>query len=440
MSKCSSDDAPVLASKFIWRDAPADRIVLLSIGITTAIATLVIYFRLIQKHRVRGFKLLAANEVGIHVLPLKVQHHESVLLLGPIITTFYLMQLCVPELTTMADLFQTSYKAFAYVSLIKFISLQFGQSFNLLRDDGSGTLQQHKPCKIWNKPPLCCFWIFFLPLMKDRVVTSRDGQLVYKLVWQFCVIGPVLSAVKMVVHYEGVSADQSEAVGVFCDAGTVISQLSAVYAANVVAGIAEACIPLHEQLKKRHWFSHGHKVSSDAEIEEPTPIKNIQVKNTWIVIATVLPVVAGLVISLSVKDGLCEQGRTLAVDDRQNFYIAFVALLLNFLAALFATVKAFPLPNDTDRTESIEHISARYIEMEIWPEFALRDMASSVNGVLEDRQSRGIDVNLGVKPSPQWMNTFGVPGTECDRCPEDINGRTAIQRLDRVMEGQTLEC
>ena len=46
------------------------------------------------------------------------------------------------------QMFSTIYKAVSYYYLMEFTSFEFGELFSLFRDDGTGTVQQHKPSKI----------------------------------------------------------------------------------------------------------------------------------------------------------------------------------------------------------------------------------------------------------------------------------------------------
>jgi len=415
MSECSSSatqlassaSATQLASSVLWDHLADNNLVIVLIGFALSAITLVVYLVLILKHRARGRGLVSNEEgPGVHFIPYKTQAQESIILLGPVMTIFYVVQMCAPELTTMADMFQTTYKAVAYFTLLKFVSLQFGQLPNLFRDDGSGTLQQHKPSKIWNKPPCCCVWVFFLPFMKERIIQARDGFKLYWLIYQFCFIGPVAKVVQMVAHYEGVSKENVAATSLVCNIVTIVSLLCAVYAVNVMCGIVESSIPIQYQVRQRSWFSYGHTQLRKEQIEETAPTgKKITVKNSWISFVTVAPVLAGLIVSAVVTDNVCVDGSLIMVGDYRNHMTAFVGILLNFLGAVLAIAKAFPVPANDDRTELVEHSSSVYLEMELWPEYSLK--AINFDRIIEERKKNGIDPNFHKKPSPQWIDAFG---------------------------------
>jgi len=318
--------------------------------------------------------------------------------------SFFFVQMCAPELATMADLFQNTYKAMAYYFLLRFTDLQFGLTRNAFRDDGSGTLQQHKPCKIWNKPPCCCVWVFFLPFMKERIMSVWDSRLLFRLTLQYCYFGPLTAVLKMIVFYQGVSKSNAASVSLVCQIVGLISILVAVYAIKVYSTIAEAVPPIHHQLCERDWFKHGKDLSGDTT----APNKNISKKNSWITIATVTPIFAGIIVGLVVKDDLClDNGNVLLVQDRVNYITAFISILLQFLAGVFAFTKAFPVPGPENRSENLEFAAMKYLELELWPAFALENFPSSIDGIIQGRKSKGKDPDLGV-PSQVWLNTFGA--------------------------------
>jgi len=367
--------------------------------------TLVLYLVLILKHRKRGYALVAP--VVIIMQPVKLQVQESILYLGVLMTAFYALQLNLPELMTMADMFQTTYKAISYYYLMRFASLQFGQMPNIMRSDGTGTLQSHKPCKFWKKPPCCCVWIFCLPFMKDRVVNYKDGFLMYRFVYQFCIFGPILSAMKMAVRFEGVNQDNIATVTILLDVLTIVSLLCAVYGIQVLCGIVESCLPIQNQVRERTWFKNGHAALPEGESKEATPTKNISPKNAWITIVTVTPVMAGLIASFFITDNVCydDAGFVTKVDYR-SYINAFCGIILNLLGVIFAMGKAFPLPSLQDRSELLEQLSAKFLEMEIWPEYALKAVSNSINQIIETRKREGKEV--GLKPSQAFMENFGA--------------------------------
>eukprot|EP00931_Biecheleriopsis_adriatica_P093250 TRINITY_DN669_c0_g1_i1.p1 TRINITY_DN669_c0_g1~~TRINITY_DN669_c0_g1_i1.p1 ORF type:complete len:442 (+),score=49.69 TRINITY_DN669_c0_g1_i1:186-1511(+) len=420
MTDCSSSEkSSVLASEFIWSDVPAERVVILVAGILLALTTFTLYFYLICRYRrrMRAFSKMA----GSYGHSPKMEFHEALLNLGPITTAFFLVQLCVPELQPMADLFQTSYRAYAYLYLMKYAGAQLGQLHNLVRENGMGTLQHHKPSKIWNKPPCCCIWVFCLRCMKERILSIWDAAFMYRLIYQFCILGPVMSALKMVVHYEGFSAANIKTVGITCNVVSILSMISAAYGTNVMCGMVEACLPIQYQVRQRPWFNQGHGPGQLSE-EQLLAVKrtsNISVKNTWIIIVTVLPSLAGLITSFALNEGLCEHGRTLRVEDYKNHLVAFISIVLNFFGVLFALAKAFRFSGDSDRTEILELASARMIELELWPAFVLEVQAHSINGILKLRKTKGVDQDLGTKPSAQWLEAFGEPGSAPGGTPGD---------------------
>lgn len=242
--------------------------------------------------------------------------------------------------------------------------------------------------------------------MKKRVVQQWDGRLMNLLVYQFCFIGPLMATLQMIVHYEGVRKEHTVVVSLTCQIIAVLSLLGAVYAVNVVCGIVESCIPIQYQVRQRKWFSYGHEQLRKEQVEEPVPVNNIKVKNSWISFVTVTPVLAALVTSFVVTDDVCQDnGKLMLVVDYRNHLTAFIGILLNFLGACFAFVKAFPVPKGS--MEYLEHISARYLEMELWPEYALQGMMTSITGILQQRRKDGKDPNFGRGPSPQWIEAFG---------------------------------
>merc|ERR1719491_245205 len=163
----------------------------------------------------------------------------------------------------MADMAQTTYRAVTYYLMLQLVRLQFGFEWNTIRDDGSGTLQQHKPCKLWKKPPCCCVWAFFLPCMTERIVNRWDAILIGLLTKQFCFIGPAMAALKMVAHYEGVSKERAASVFLACNIISLVSLLSAVYAVQVATGIVESCIPIQHQVRRRSWFHAANEVDKE---------------------------------------------------------------------------------------------------------------------------------------------------------------------------------
>lgn len=395
-----------LASDAIWSHVAGERLVIVAVGLAFAFFTLVLYLVLIHKHRSRGQALMDA--AGVHFVPYKLQIQESIIWLGPVMTICYIVQMCAPELTTMAEMFSTTFKAISYYYLMKYTGFQFGELYSLYRDDGTGTVQQHKPSKIYNKPPCCCVWIFCLPWMKERTVQIFDGRRMFRLVYQFCIIGPLMAILSMVAHYEGVTKDNIVAVSRAASMIGLASLLGAVYAINVMCDIVETCIPIQYQVAQRKWFTYAHGQMRKEQVEEPVPIKNIKVKSTWITFVTVLPILAGLGTSFAVTEDVCQDnGQLMKVVDYRNHLNAFIGILINFLGAAFAA-KAFPIPKEGSRPEQIEHVAARYLEMELWPEYALQGMMTSIKGILQQRKEEG--KVLSIKPSAEWIEAFGEHG------------------------------
>eukprot|EP00929_Paragymnodinium_shiwhaense_P031118 TRINITY_DN17514_c0_g1_i1.p1 TRINITY_DN17514_c0_g1~~TRINITY_DN17514_c0_g1_i1.p1 ORF type:complete len:432 (+),score=34.91 TRINITY_DN17514_c0_g1_i1:47-1342(+) len=395
-----------LASEVLWEDPPVNRLIVLAIGIVFAALALVLYVILISRHERRG-KLLTEGtrhrEHGAFFIPPKIIVQDRILYLGPVMTICFLVQMCVPELMTMVEVAATTYRAIAYYMMLQLIRLQFGFEWNIFREDGTGTLQQHKPAKIWAKPPCCCVWGCFYPFMKERIVTGPDLMRIVFLVKQFCVIGPVMAAVKMLVHYEGVHPDRAETTFLACNVVSMVSMLCAVYANGVAMKLVETCTPIEYQVRQRSWFT-----STGTLAKEPSPLKNLSPKNFWIVIATVFPALATLIIAQVVTEDLCtDSGKVIDVQDLREYITGFVGILFNFLAAIFATTKAFPVLSMDQRPEMMEMVSANYLQMEIWPQYALERIPANIAGILAERAKQGKDPNLGFAPSAQWKEVFG---------------------------------
>lgn len=244
--------------------------------------------------------------------------------------------------------------------------------------------------------------------MKERIVSKYDGHVVYNLVYQFCIVAPVMAGVQMVCHYRGIDAESISRVNLAAGIVILISSLSAVYGTKVLAHIVEESPPIRYQLHERPWFIPAPDLSKVA------PKKNIKIKINWLVLVTVLPNMSSLIVRLSVSGDTCqENGKVLLEEDVRSYIAALVSILWNFIAVIFAYLKAFPLHSDPhDISEVVEVIVGKVLEMEVMPARALELFRSGIHGILKDRDQRGIDRNFGLKKTEDWDVLFSAGKNE----------------------------
>merc|ERR1712166_1138649 len=301
-----------------------------------------------------------------------------VMMLLPVTAIGHITTLCVPELFTAQDLMIGLYKAAAYYELLEFTMLQFGGMTSMFRDDKSGTLQQHSPAKIWNQAPFCCFWCVCAKssCWKEHIMGWKEGRVVFYLTLQFCVLQPVMSCLKLIVYYEGVSVSALEHVSLYANVVAVASLFTCIYANAVMNAVAESCPPTHEQQRLKY-IDEAFAVES----KELPPVKNLSAKALFVTILTAPSAICYVITSQIVQDS-CVDGHLLTSLDRTAFISSFVSIIFCLLGALWG-FKAFPLK--ASDAVIAEYHAGLEISAEIYPASMLRRLISVYGCVIERR-------------------------------------------------------
>lgn len=225
----------------------------------------------------------------------------------------------------------------------------------------------------------------------------EEGRNVFYLTVQFCVLQPLLSCLKMIVYYEGVSESTIEHVSLYANIAALTSLFLVIYANAVLNAVAESCPPTPEQQRLKY-IDEPFAVAR----EERPPMKNLASKSLFVTILTAPSAICYVITSQIVKDE-CLDGNLLTSRDGTAFLSSFISIIFCFLGALWG-FKAFPL-DGTINTLVGEHHAALEISAEIYPESSLRRLISVYECVIERRKKHGQDPELGYNPDNDPMGT-----------------------------------
>lgn len=391
-----------LPSEVIWSSAaPHAWKVLCIAGLALAVLSLISYFTLFRLLRAHGGNKGVATvpgqnyrkNVGTSYMWPKMGWEGAMLRLGPVMIICSVVGMCVPELTLITNLFSTVYRAYGFYSLVKYIVEQFGGIKLLTRDNGKGTLQSHAPFKVWAVPGFCCFWGPLYPWLNAKIFDKRDGRIVYNLVTQFMVLGPVSAGCMIVVAYEGISVDALVHVGRAASAVSLVSLLLVIYGCKVLITVGERCTWIVDTLIDQ--LNEKQQVCLVPQDGSHKPHRNINSKFLFLELVTVPGSIAALICSFAITDSSTnDNGDVISDAALQAFYSNAVNLLFNIIGAWVAW-KAFPVGKEALEA-SREQAAQRHLEAELYPALVLEGLIVTYTRELVKRQAEGRVLDLGL--------------------------------------------
>jgi hypothetical protein len=248
---------------------------------------------------------------------------------------------------------------------------------------------------------------------------------------------------------EHVATDHVTAVNTAATLLGVISTMTAIFSTLVMIGLADGSHSLSTQMGQR---KSGE--SPAAEADEDT--WKIQPKFTFVSISTALPIIARMIVGFVVTTGFTfPSGETLNLDARRSrrrndgpnpdfhisarvFWSAFVAIVLNLVASLYAwsafsldenddLIKVWPWPCYPSETIPAltpvvapllqEMMATRLMDADLLPAFAMKQLIASYERAIQQRIDHGLDPDLGksqdkfgLSAAPFWAVENGQHG------------------------------
>lgn len=252
--------------------------------------------------------------------------------------------------------------------------------------------------------------------MRDHIITARELTVIYYLVGQYSFVGPVVGMCKVVAYYEGFSKSVLPTLNIVLNVLDVVSMLTCIYASAVCIGVADKCMPITEQVKRRrnHWSRTEPapmRIETSEKQVEPSTI-NLRTKNLFIVITTALPGLATLICGFAVRDKALDNDVILPKEFHQTYIVGFCQICLNILGFLWAWTKAFPPADFKLNSVEFEYVAAMEMQFELMPGFVLHRLRESIEGVVQMRMREGKDIDFGIGKHEEWDQFAGPSAHE----------------------------
>jgi len=391
--------AYVVPSSIIWRDIQdGNRVWMLPLGLTLAVATVISTQWLINRHVEKAKKQVDSSAVQLHFLPRKTSFEIGLIRLTMFAGIANAIQMSAPELGNVCGLFVVIYRAYSYYCLYMFVSLQFGGTHCVARDDMSGTLQRHEPYRLWAQVPCCCVWgpLWGTSLMQPKRASYSDLNVMVYMMYQYAFFGPLAAAVIIACDYGGINPDHRLEVRYSMFGLSIVSLMVVIYSSKCLIGLAEKCSYILDQARehKKADFDVSHTLEETQACEEIKAKHNLDQKNGWISLVTATPQVASLIIGFANTDGQAQDnGDYLREIPYEIFLSGFVGICIAFVGSLVAW-KVFTIREERDIL--YEFTATGMIAAEIYPAAVLEEWASVYKAIIDKRKANGIDPDLGM--------------------------------------------
>jgi hypothetical protein len=240
--------------------------------------------------------------------------------------------------------------------------------------------------------------------MKQKRISWYDIQIIALFVTQFMILGPLLAVLIMVVDTRQFGSATFQTVMNVVNITSVLSLFACVYGMNVLIGVAESCSHVSQQRPALtaavpNENSDGLTQEPKDDTSESKPKKNLANKMAWIIFITGFPALCTAFLPCFItSDYYVEAGGVLTRVYMELHWSGLINIFFAFFGSLRAS-KAFP--SDDNLLIPIEWFSARVLEAELVPAFVLDYLSRAYAKIVEDRRSKGMDINLGVS----FLNT-----------------------------------
>jgi len=438
----------ILPSDVLWTEygMADERLVITIIGMILSALSFLSYSILHHKHenyfsehfvdhdKDTGGKIAGRSTAVRRVIP-KTREAQGMLRLGRLMIISSLVSMCAPELVFICALIEWLYRAYAYMCLYNLVVLQFGGMESMLTlKEKKGTLQQHKPNKIWAQPPCCCIWGPFFCWMESRIIHGKDMFWIYVLIFQFCVVAPCAQILTVIVSTGHVTSSRVATLALASTAISVVSLLLVVWAFKVLLGVAAdgewivdqaiekdaECLRL---VAPQAQPEAEAEAEAGAEADHGTPVTHrahasLKLKDNWMTLVAAMPalglLVAGQIVAAVTPDGIAfENGDCLANPVLGVFYGNFVSIILQAIGAGLAW-KAFPLSEETDAM--LEYMASRKLEAQVFPK-SFMDMVTKTyelnlnsRAIMKERDP-SFDLENGITSSDGDAMTVAIINT-----------------------------
>eukprot|EP00927_Polykrikos_kofoidii_P032847 TRINITY_DN27858_c0_g1_i1.p1 TRINITY_DN27858_c0_g1~~TRINITY_DN27858_c0_g1_i1.p1 ORF type:complete len:453 (-),score=57.26 TRINITY_DN27858_c0_g1_i1:52-1410(-) len=357
------EDASTIASRAIWLNLTNERFAVLTVGLSLTVVGLCV-FCWIALERLNSAVSLGQGE---KLVPLHHEHTNFMLTTGLVELLCGAVSMCAPEFQPIASVFETLYKCVCIHALSTYIVLRFGGPYLMFQKENSGTFQQCEKGKVWAAKGFCCCWMLCFPCMKNRNLIGKDLRIIKTLLVQYFYVGPVMSAVPILLNFEGAEQLTKNAAFAVCNVIGTVSMVLALYGITVLTTVADKCPDLRQQ--SNEWQA-ALFAASDGEVAPtgvaaaardvegtsgmatqrpeslemaPKTSKNkFSKQRTWISAVSALPSIALLICIFAIQgDIVQDDGSVLREIDRERHWAGFVTIIVAFLF-IIAIPDVFP--------------------------------------------------------------------------------------------------